>query len=209
MGLLVLVGWLMRSSEAALPEDSYTHVKFAKTATLWSVRGFLNVESPVDFGLFDHSCRRMEDLLATRVAHSELQRMTFHTTSLAARRVCATDEDWPHLFRDTKRTGGTHSRCGRREKWHLHIVAALGTKFGGILWNEISDWVQDTTATDAIEKLQEDMAVLRNYTAVFEAKIRTRFDKEFLIQSEITELGSHIASQLRRGHLEAGQWSPS
>ena len=38
------------------------------------------------------------------------------------------------------------------------------------------------------------MALLRNYTAVFAAKIRTRFDKEFLIQSAITELGSHIAS---------------
>ncbi len=38
------------------------------------------------------------------------------------------------------------------------------------------------------------MAVLRHYTAVFAAKIRTRFDKEFLIQSAITELGSHIAS---------------
>ncbi len=182
------------SSEAPPPEDSYTHVKFAKTATLWSVRGFLNVESPVDIGLFDHSCCRMEDLLATRTAHSELQQMTFHTTSLAARRACATVEDWPHLFRDMKRTRGTRSGSGRREKRQLLIGAALGTVFGGILWNEISDWVQDTTATDAIEKLQEDMAVLRNYTAVFEAKIRTRFDKEFLIQSEITELGSHIAS---------------
>ncbi len=194
IGLLVLVGWFMRSSEAAPPEDSYTHVKFAKTATFWSVRGFLNVESPVDIGLFDHSCRRMEDLLVTRTAHSELQRMTFHTTSLAARRAWATIEDWPHLFRDTKRTEGTHSGSGRREKRQLLIGAALGIVFGGILWNEISDWVQDTTATDGIKKLQEDMAVLRNYTAVFTAMIQTRFDKEFLIQSAITELGSHIAS---------------
>ncbi len=38
------------------------------------------------------------------------------------------------------------------------------------------------------------MALLRNYTAVFTAKIRTRFDKEFLIQSAITKLVSHIAS---------------
>ena len=185
----------MRSSEAPPPEDSYIHVKFAKTATLWSVRGFLNVESPVDIGLFDHSCCRMEDLLATRTAHSELQQMTFHTTSLAARRACATVEDWPHLFRDMKRTRGTRSGSGRREKRQLLIGAALGTVFGGILWNEISDWVQDTTATDAIEKLQEDMAVLRNYTAaVFAAKIRTKFDKEILIQSANTELRSQIAS---------------
>ncbi len=54
--------------------ESYTHVKFAKTATLWSVRGFLNVESPVDIGLFNHSCRRMDELLESRTAHSELQR---------------------------------------------------------------------------------------------------------------------------------------
>ncbi len=176
------------------PEDSNTHVKFAKTATFWSVHGFLNVESPVDIGLFDHYCRRMEDLLATRTAQSKFQRMTFHTTSLAASRVCATVEDWPHLFRDTKRTGCTCSGSGRREKRQLLIGTALGTVFGGILWNEISDWVQDTMVTDAIEKLQEDMAVLRNYTAVVAAKIRKRFDKEFLIQSAITKLGSHIAS---------------
>ena len=174
--------------------DSYTHVKFAKTATLWSVRGFLNVESPVDIGLFDHSCRRMEELLASRTAHSELQRMTFHTTSLAARRACATVEDWPFLFRGTRPTGGTRRGSFKRENRQLLIGAALGTVFGGILWNEISDWVQDTTATDAIERLQEDMALLRNYTAVFTAKVRTRFDKEFLIQSAITELGSHTAS---------------
>ena len=47
---------------------------------------------------------------------------------------------------------------------------------------------------DAIEKLQDDMALLRNYTAVFAAKIQTRFDKEILIQAAITELGSHITS---------------
>ena len=186
---------LARSDAAtATPWDSYTHVKFAKTATLWSVRGFLNVESPVDIGLFDHSCHQMEELLASRTAHSELLRMTFHTTSLAARRACATVEDWPHLFRGMRPTGGTSSGSARTEKRQLLIGAALGTVFGGILWNEISDWVQDTTATDAIEKLQEDMALLRNYTAVFAARIRTRLDKEFLIQSVITELGSHIAS---------------
>ncbi len=110
MGLLVLVGWLMRGSPAeTAPGDSYTHVKFAKTATLWSVRGFLNVESPVDIGIFEHSCSRLEELLATRTAHSELQWKTFHTTSLAARKACATVEDWPHLFRGTRQTGGTRS----------------------------------------------------------------------------------------------------
>ena len=105
-------GGLIRSSAAATaPGDSYTHVKFAKTATLWRVRGFLNVESPVDVGLFDHSCRRMEELLAMRTAHSELQRKTFHTTSLAAceegvryRRGLATlvqrhEADWRHTQR--------------------------------------------------------------------------------------------------------------
>ncbi len=66
--------------------------------------------------------------------------------------------------------------------------------FGLILWNEISDWEQDTTSTDAMEKLQDDMAVLRNYTVIFAVKIRMRFDKEFLIQAAITELGSHVAS---------------
>ena len=71
------------------------------------------------------------------------------------------------MFRDTRRTGGTY----RRAKRQLLIGAALGTVSGGILWNELSDWVRDTTAMDAIERLQEDMAVLRNYTAVFAAKI--------------------------------------
>ncbi len=169
MGLLLLVGWLVRSDAAtATPGDSYTHVKFAKTATLWSVRGFLNVESPVDIGFFDYSCRRLEQLLETRTAHSELQRMTFHTV-LAARRACTTVEDWPHLFRGTRPTGGTRSGSARREKRQLLIGAAFGTVFGGILWNEISDWVQDTMAMDAIEKLQTDMALLHNYTAGFAA----------------------------------------
>ncbi len=152
------------------------------------------MESPVDIGLFDHSCSWMEALLKTRTAHSGFQRMTFHTTSLAARRVCATVEDWLHLFRGTRQTGDTHSGSDRREKRQLLIGAALGTVFGGIIWNEISDWVQDTMATDAITRLQGNMAVLRNYTTVFAAKIRTRFDNEFLIQSVITELRSHIAS---------------
>ncbi len=53
---------------------------------LWSVKGFLNVESPVDIGLFDHSCQQMDALLRKRMPHSDLQRMTFHTTSLAAKR---------------------------------------------------------------------------------------------------------------------------
>ncbi len=136
----------------------------------------------------------MEELLVTRIAHSVLQKMTLNTTALAAKRVCATIGDWPHLFRGTRPTGDTRSGSDRRKKQQLLIGAALGTVFGDILWNEISDWVQDTTATDAITRLQEDMAVLRNYTAVFVAKIRTRLDKEFLIQSAITELGSHIAS---------------
>ena len=63
-----------------------------------------------------------------------------------------------------------------------------------ILWSEVSDWVLDSTATDAIEKLKEDMDLLRNYTAVLVAKIQTRFDNEFLIQAAIAELRSHIAS---------------
>ncbi len=66
--------------------------------------------------------------------------------------------------------------------------------FGGILWNKISDWVLDNAATDAIKRQQEDMATLRKYTAVFAEKIRTRFNKEFLIQAAITELSLHIAS---------------
>ncbi len=60
--------------------------------------------------------------------------------------------------------------------------------------NQINDWVQDTTATDGITQLQQDMAVLRNYTAVFANMIVKRFDKEFLIQATIAELGAHIAS---------------
>ena len=148
----------------------------------------------MDISLFDHSCRRMEDLLEKRTAHWAPQEMMFHTTTLAARRVCATVEDWPHMFRDMRRTGGTRSGSARREKRQLLIGAALGTVFGGILWNEITDWVRDTTATDAIEKLQEDMAVYRNYTGVFAAKIRKTLDKEFLIQAGITELGLHISS---------------
>ena len=55
-----MVVWMVWSNAAsASAGESYTHVKFAKTATLWSVRGFINVESPVDIGLFDHSCRSM------------------------------------------------------------------------------------------------------------------------------------------------------
>ncbi len=50
-----LVGWLKPGSTVSTPADRYTHVKFAKTETLWSVRGFLNVESTVDISLFDHS----------------------------------------------------------------------------------------------------------------------------------------------------------
>ncbi len=64
---LLIVGWMASSNAATVSAgDSYTHVKFAKTATLWSVRGFLNVESPVDIGLFDHSCRHMEEQLESR-----------------------------------------------------------------------------------------------------------------------------------------------
>ncbi len=66
--------------------------------------------------------------------------------------------------------------------------------------------MRDTTATDAIEKLQEVMDILHNDT-VFAAKIRTRFDKEFLMQAALTELGSQIASY-DMGHLETGQWPP-
>ncbi len=161
---------------------------------MWSVRGFLEVESPVDIKLFDHSCPQMEELLQTRTSHLELQRMTFHTTSLAARRVCATVADWPYLFRGTKRTGDTLKGTDKRAKRQLLFCAALGTVLGEILWNKISDWMRYTTATDAIEKLREDTAVLRNYIAVFTEKIKTRFDKEFLIQAAIAELGAHIAS---------------
>ncbi len=169
-------------------------VKFARTATLWSARGFLNIESPVDLSHFSVSCRRLQALLESRTTHSVYQEMTFHTTALAAKRVCATVGDWPHLFGATTPTGGTRSESGRRPKRQLVIGAALGTVFGGILWNEISDWVRDTTATDAIERLQQDMNLLHNYTTVFTRKIVTRFDKEFLIQVAIAELGSHIAS---------------
>ncbi len=148
----------------------------------------------MNISLFDHHCQQMEVLLRKRMAHSALQKMMIHTTSLAARRVCTTVEDWMHLFRGTRRTGGTPCGSDRSVKRQLLICAALGTVLRGILWNEIFDWERDTTATDAIEKLQEDMDVLRNYTAVFAAKIRTRFDKEFLIQAAIVELGSHIVS---------------
>ncbi len=51
IGLLLLVGWVLRSNVAVKTGDSYTHVKFAQTATLWSVWCFLNVESPVDISL--------------------------------------------------------------------------------------------------------------------------------------------------------------
>ncbi len=136
--------------------------------------------------------------------HSELQRMTFHTSSLAARRACATGKDWPHLFRGTQPIGGTRSGSANREKRQLLIGAALGPSLGA------SSGTRSATGSRILQRrLQEDMALLRNYTAVlavFAAKIRTRFDKEFLIQSAITELGSHIA--IRRGHLEVGQWAP-
>ena len=204
--------WWMRlavvgvATATSTSRDTYTHVKFAKTATLWSVRGFLNVESPVDIGLFDHSCRRMEELLASRTAHSELQRMTFHTTSLAARRACATVEDWPHLFRGTPPIGGTRSGSVRREKRQLLIGAALGTVFGGILWNEISDWVQDTTATDAIERLQEDMA------AQLHGGLRGQNSDEVRqgVSHPVRDYGVGVAHrQLRRSDLEVGQWTPA
>ncbi len=193
MRLFFFAGCLAQGDTTSTPSDRYTQVKFAKTATLWGVKGFLNVESPVDISLFDTSCRQMEALLRTkRTAHSEMQRKMFHTTSLLARRVCATIEDWPHLFSGMQRTEGTHSGSSKRAKRQLLFGAALDTFFGGILWNGISDWAQDTTATDTIKRLQEDMAVLRNYRAVFAANIRTRFDKEFIIQAVNTELGSHI-----------------
>ena len=54
--------------------------------------------------------------------------------------------------------------------------------------------LRDTTVTDAIERLQKDMELLHDYTEVFAKKIVPRFDKEFLIQAVIAELGSHIAS---------------
>ena len=117
----------------------YSQVKFEKTATLWSMRGFLNMESPVDIGLFDHSCQQMEALLRMRTPHSELQKMLFHTTSLEARRVCTTVKDRPHLIRGMRRTGNTLNGSGRRVKRQLLFGTALGTVFRGIVWNEISD----------------------------------------------------------------------
>ena len=126
-----MVVWMMWSSAAtAAAGDSYTHVKFAKTATLWSKRGFINVELSVDIGLFDHLCHRMEDLLGERTAHSELQRMTFHTTSLAAKRACATVEDWPHLFRGMRPIGGTRNGSAKREKRQL-LIGHTWAKGGG------------------------------------------------------------------------------
>ncbi len=160
----------------------------------------------MDLSLFDHSCQWMEALLRTRTVHSDLQRMMFHTT-LAARRVFATVEDWQHLFRSRKQTGGTHSGSCKMVQRQMPIGADLGTVFGSIQWNEISDWVSDSTGTDAIEKLKEDMDLLRDYTAVFAAKIQNRFNNESLIQATIVELGSHIASydtaiwRLVSGHL--------
>ena len=90
-------------------------------------------------------------------------------------------------------SGGILSGSGRRGKQQLLIGTALSTNFGGILWNEISDRARDTAVTDAIEKVQHDMDTLSNYTAVFVEKIKTRFNKECLIQMAITELGLGIA----------------
>ncbi len=92
----------------------------------------------MDIRLFDHSWQQMEALLEARKAHSVLQKMTFHTTSLVVKRVCATVDDWPHLFGNTQRTGGSHNGSGRRAKRQLLIIATLGTVSGRILWNEIS-----------------------------------------------------------------------
>ncbi len=195
--LLILVfmfGGHNRATPSPTPLEHTAQVKFTRTATLWSARGFLNIESSVDRSHFDVSCRRLQALLEDRQTYSVYQEMTFHTTALAAKRVCATVGDRPQLFGATTPTGGTHSGSGRRPKRQLVIGAALGTVIRGVLWNEISDWVHDTTATDAIERLQKDMTLLHNYTTVFVRKIVTRFDKEFLIQAAITELGSHIAS---------------
>ncbi len=92
------------------------------------------------------------------------------------------------------------SRMGKRQQL---ISAALGTVFWDILWNKISDWTHDSTAWDAIEKLQQDMDTLSNYISVFEEKIKTRFDKDFLIQAAIAELGLHITS------YDAATWRPT
>ncbi len=91
-----MAGWPVLGGMTITPSDWYTLVKFAKTATLWSVSCFLNVELPVDISFLDRSCPQMEALLRKRTAHLDLQRMTFCTTALAARRVCATVEDWQH-----------------------------------------------------------------------------------------------------------------
>ena len=92
-------GWVAGAGRRDLHAVGPVHQgEVCYSATLLSVRGILNVELPVDISLFDHSCRQMEVLLRKRTAHSALQKMTFHTTSLAVRRVCAIVEDWPHLF---------------------------------------------------------------------------------------------------------------
>ncbi len=128
MWLPHLVGCL--AGETAADGDKYAQVRFTRTATLWSVKGFRNVELPMDLGLFDHSCQQMEALLRTRKPQSKLQSTTLNTTSLAARRVCATIENWPHWFRSMKQTGGTHKVSGKKVKRQLLIGTALGTVFG-------------------------------------------------------------------------------
>lgn len=136
-----------------MPDTPYTQVKFERSAPLWSVKGFLHVELPVDIRIFHDPCLQMEAILRRRTAITDYQNMTYQTTALAARRVCTTVKDWPHLFGDTQRTGDTPSEFGRRLKRQLLIGAAWGTVFAGIMWNQVSDWVSDTTATDAIERL--------------------------------------------------------
>ncbi len=59
-----LAGLPVSGSAIITPSDAVMQIKFAKMASLWSVRGFLNVESPVDIGLFDHSCQQMEFVVA-------------------------------------------------------------------------------------------------------------------------------------------------
>ncbi len=70
-GLVVVVNMaaflaMVGTSAALTPSSCHTRVSFAKSATMWSVHGFLIIKFCMDIGLFDHYCQQMEARAGSR-----------------------------------------------------------------------------------------------------------------------------------------------
>ena len=149
--------------------------------------------------------QQMEALLRKKTVHSALQKMMFHTTSLAVRRVCATVKDWLHLFRGgleahtADPAGGRSGTCLSAQPWApswgnpVERDFRLGVRHYG-----------DGRYREAPGGHGRPPQLHGGVCGKDMDRVRQRVPHPG---------GDHRVGvahcQLRHGHLETGQWSPS